>query len=121
MSKAQWYLLDVNVLVLLLDEDHIHHQPATEWFDTPVLQWAVCPFTEAGFLRYMIRLKAGDMNMEEAIAMLAQLAQGRGITTNQSFPTGIRCAAPSSSGYSATIRLRMPTCSVWLCAGRWYS
>ena len=78
MSKAPWYLLDVNVLVSLLDEDHMHHLPATEWFDTPGLQWAVCPFTEAGFLRYMTRPKTGDMNMEEVTAMLARLAQEPG-------------------------------------------
>lgn len=27
LSKAPRYLLDVNVFVALLDEDHIHHQP----------------------------------------------------------------------------------------------
>jgi predicted nucleic acid-binding protein len=64
LSKASRYLLDVNVLVALLDEDHIHHQPVTEWFDTPGLQWAVCPFTEAGFLRYMTRPKTGDMSVD---------------------------------------------------------
>jgi predicted nucleic acid-binding protein len=55
LPKVLRYLLDVNILVALLDEDHIHHQRATAWFDTPGLQWAVCPFTEAGFLRYMTR------------------------------------------------------------------
>jgi toxin-antitoxin system PIN domain toxin len=72
------YLLDVNVLVAILDEDHVHHQAATRWFDTPGLQWAICPFTEAGLLRYMTRPKTGDMSMEEATAMLAQLTQEPG-------------------------------------------
>jgi hypothetical protein len=71
-------LLDVNALVALLDEDHIHHQCVTAWFDTPGLQWAVCPFTEAGFLRYMTRPKSGDVSMEEAMAMLGRLAQEPG-------------------------------------------
>lgn len=78
LSKAPRYLLDVNVLVALLDEDHIYHQPVTGWFDTPRLQWAVCPFTEAGFLRYMTRPKTGDMSVEEATAMLARMAQQPG-------------------------------------------
>jgi toxin-antitoxin system PIN domain toxin len=74
LPKASRYLLDVNVLVALLDEEHIHHRVVTEWFDTPGLQWAICPFTEAGLLRHMTRPKIGDMSMEEATAMLAQLA-----------------------------------------------
>jgi uncharacterized protein len=78
LPKASLYLLDVNVLVALLDEEHIHHQVVTAWFDTPGLQWAICPFTEAGLLRHMTRPKIGDMSMEEATAMLAQLAQESG-------------------------------------------
>jgi toxin-antitoxin system PIN domain toxin len=78
LSKATRFLLDVNVLVALLDEDHAHHQLVSEWFDTPDLLWAVCSFTEAGFLRYMTRPKLGDVSMEEASAMLAQLAQQPG-------------------------------------------
>jgi uncharacterized protein len=78
LSNAPRYLLDVNVLVALLDEDHIYHQLVTNWFEAPGLQWAVCPFTEAGFLRYMTRPKIGDMSMEEATAMLAWMAQEAG-------------------------------------------
>lgn len=78
MPKAPRHLLDVNALVALLDEDHVHHEAMTEWFDTAALQWALCPFTEAGLLRYMTRPKTGDMSVEEATAMLARLAQERG-------------------------------------------
>lgn len=78
MSKALRFLLDVNVLVALLDEDHVHHQLVSKWFDTPDLRWAVCPFTEAGFLRYMTRPKLGDVSMEEATAMLTRLGQEPG-------------------------------------------
>jgi toxin-antitoxin system PIN domain toxin len=78
LSKAPRFLLDVNMLVALLNEDHVHHQTATEWFDTPNLQWAVCAFTEAGFLRYMTRPTLGDVSMEEATAMLERLAQEPG-------------------------------------------
>jgi toxin-antitoxin system PIN domain toxin len=78
LTKAARYLLDVNVLVAILDEDHVHHQAATRWFDTPGLPWAICPFTEAGLLRYMTRPKMGDMSMEEATAMLVQLKQEPG-------------------------------------------
>jgi hypothetical protein len=78
LAKTPHYLFDVNVLVAILDEDHVHHQAATEWFDTPGLLWAICPFTEAGLLRYMTRPKTGDMSMEEATTMLARLTQEPG-------------------------------------------
>lgn len=78
MPKPLRYLLDVNVLVALLDEEHIHHEAATKWFDTPGLQWAICPFTEAGLLRHMTRPKIGDMSIEEATEMLAALIREPG-------------------------------------------
>ena len=78
MTKAPRYLLDVNAVVALLDEDHTQHRVVTEWFDTAGLQWALCPFTEAGLLRYMTRPKTGDLSVEEATAMLARLTQEPG-------------------------------------------
>ena len=73
MPKGPLYLLDVNVLIALLDEEHIHHRVVSEWFNTPGLQWALCPFTEAGLLRHMTRPNVGDLSMGEATAMLAEL------------------------------------------------
>ena len=78
LAKTTRYLLDVNALIALLDQEHIHHQVVTDWFDTPGLQWAICPFTEAGLLRHMTRPKIGDMTMDEASAMLARLMQEPG-------------------------------------------
>jgi uncharacterized protein len=78
LTRTPRYLLDVNVFVALLDEDHVHHKRVTKWFDTPGLQWAVCPFTEAGLLRYMTRPKTGNMSMDEATAMLARIRQEPG-------------------------------------------
>jgi toxin-antitoxin system PIN domain toxin len=45
-------LLDVNILVALMDEDHVHHQLAHDWFeDNKEAGWASCPLTENGLLR----------------------------------------------------------------------
>src|SRR5260370_17741196 len=74
LSKAK-YLLDVNVFVALLSENHIHHQLVTAWFSTPGLQWAICPFTEAGFLRNATAPRPGQITMSEATAVLARMAQ----------------------------------------------
>ena len=47
-------LLDVNLLVALFDPDHIHHEPAHDWFaDNHARGWATCPLTENGFLRVL--------------------------------------------------------------------
>jgi uncharacterized protein len=78
LAKAPIHLLDVNGLIALLNESHIHNEAMTEWFATPGLQWALCPFTEAGLLRFMTRPKTGDMSMEEANAMLTRLKEHAG-------------------------------------------
>lgn len=73
MAKPVVHLLDVNVLLALLDQDHIHNQAVEEWLDTPKLQWALCAFSEAGVLRFFTRPKTGDMSMEQVTAMLQRL------------------------------------------------
>jgi hypothetical protein len=48
------YLLDVNVLVALFDEAHIHHLAAHAWFEhSHDKGWITCPITENGFLRIL--------------------------------------------------------------------
>lgn len=45
-------LLDVNVLIALLDENHVHHPDASTWFAAHVDEgWASCPITQNGCLR----------------------------------------------------------------------
>ncbi len=46
------HLLDANVLIALIDTEHAHHSPATQFFT--VVQragWATCPLVENAFLR----------------------------------------------------------------------
>lgn len=77
LSKAK-YLLDVNVFVALLTENYIHHQIATAWFNASRLQWAICPFTEAGFLRNATASRPGQITMNEATAVMATMVQHPG-------------------------------------------
>jgi len=45
-------LLDVNVLVALLDRDHVDHRRAREWISTEIHSgWASCAVTQNGFIR----------------------------------------------------------------------
>ena len=79
VSKVPRYLLDVNLLVALMTRDHVHHELAKEWFyATPTLPWAVCAFTEAGFLRNATAPRSGQIAMSEATAVLMQLAKHPG-------------------------------------------
>jgi toxin-antitoxin system PIN domain toxin len=77
-TKPPRHLLDVNVLIALLDEDHVHHKAVLKWFQVPGRQWAICAFSEAGLLRHMTRPKIGELTMEEAFAMVERLAQEPG-------------------------------------------
>jgi toxin-antitoxin system PIN domain toxin len=47
-------LLDVNVLIALLDADHISHSQALAWFtEYAKVGWASCPITQNGCVRIM--------------------------------------------------------------------
>ena len=47
-------LLDVNVLIALLDSDHLHHEAARRWLRDNIREgWATCPITENGCVRVM--------------------------------------------------------------------
>ena len=47
-------LLDVNVLIALLDAEHLHHDQARRWLrDNIQTGWATCPITQNGCLRIM--------------------------------------------------------------------
>jgi uncharacterized protein len=47
-------LLDVNVLIALLDSDHVSHTNATSWLSqNTATGWASCPLTQNGCVRIM--------------------------------------------------------------------
>jgi len=47
-------LLDINVLIALLDEDHSMHRQAARWFAANADDgWASCPITQNGCVRIM--------------------------------------------------------------------
>ena len=58
MTQAQpeTYLLDVNVLIALFDQAHVHHALAHSWFASIVdggARWATCPLTQNAFVRVL--------------------------------------------------------------------
>lgn len=68
-SAATVHLLDGNVLYALIDEAHVHHTPARQWFSTSSGEFATCPITQGTLLRLVMRL--GGHGVEEALALLA--------------------------------------------------
>lgn len=47
-------LLDINVLIALLDAQHVHHHVAARWLQDNIDQgWASCPLTQNGVIRIM--------------------------------------------------------------------
>jgi len=70
------YLVDANLLIARLFEEHEHHALARQWLDAPGLQWALCPWSEAGFLRFATR--PGRLTMSEASGLLEELAMHAG-------------------------------------------
>jgi uncharacterized protein len=48
------FLLDVNVLVALLDVDHVDHDRTTRWFErNGHKDWATCPIVQNGIIRIL--------------------------------------------------------------------
>ena len=74
------FLLDVNVFLALLSENHVHHQLVTMWFNAGQLQWATCLLTEAGFIRNATAPRVGQVTMVEATALLNGIKEHPGYT-----------------------------------------
>jgi uncharacterized protein len=48
-------LLDANVLIALLVEEHVHHEAAGDWFAGVGGMFATCPITQGSLIRMLIR------------------------------------------------------------------
>jgi len=48
-------LLDANVLIALLVDDHVHHGAAENWFVGMSGTFATCPITQGSLMRLLIR------------------------------------------------------------------
>jgi len=62
------HLLDGNVLYALIDQAHVHHAPARQWFSSLSGGFATCPITQGTLVRLVMRL--GGHAVEQALALL---------------------------------------------------
>ena len=77
MSRVK-HLLDINVVVALMLPEHPCFQLATEWYDPSALDWGLCAFSQAGFLRLIASPRVGKLTVGEAHQMLATLLERPG-------------------------------------------
>ena len=70
MTRA---LLDVNILIALLDADHVDHERAHEWLAANIAGgWASCAITENGFVRVVSQPRyPSPVSPMQAVALLA--------------------------------------------------
>ena len=70
-------LLDVNALVALAWDTHVHHESMSAWFDERTGPWATCPVSEAGFVRITSNPKVivGALGVIEARSVLRDLRE----------------------------------------------
>ena len=67
-------LLDINVLLALLDSDHVDHRRAHDWLDDEIGEgWASCAITENGFVRVISQPRyPSPISPAEAIDLLSR-------------------------------------------------
>jgi uncharacterized protein len=69
-------LLDVNVLLALLDSDHVDHERCRDWLDDQIeYGWASCAITQNGFVRIISQARyPSPISPSRAIDLLARAA-----------------------------------------------
>lgn len=81
-------LFDVNVLIALLDVDHVGHEAATSWFAANLNHgWASCPITENGTARVMA--SAGYTNPLPVAAVLQRLGMAKATEHHRFWPDNV--------------------------------
>lgn len=129
------YLLDANVLIAMIDQDHVHHDYAQSWFAETVTEgWATCPITEMAFLRIagrasyqlpggpadmadilrQVRARAGHIFWPDAISLVASpnVDTSRLTSHGQVTDAYLLALAAHNNGQLATFDRRLSTAAV---------
>ena len=72
-------MLDVNVLLALLDTDHVDHHRARGWIEAEIRHgWASCALTQNGFVRIISQPRyPSPVPVAEAMSRLARATSGK--------------------------------------------
>jgi len=101
-------LLDVNVLIALLDSDHLHHARATAWLKENIKAgWASCPLTQNGCVRIMAL--PGYPNSLPAAAVAERLAAAAATVHHAFWPDAVSLLDAGRISWSAVLGARQVT------------
>ena len=95
-------LLDVNVLIALLDAQHLHHEAAVRWLKENLRHgWATCPITQNGCLRTMAQ--PAYPNCLPASTVAERLREATGTRHHQFWPDRVSLLDPEVADWSQVI------------------
>lgn len=101
-------LLDVNVLIALLDANHVHHRLATDWLQQNIgTGWASCPITQNGCIRIMSQ--ASYPNAVPAAAVAERLAEAAALPLHEFWPDQVSLLVPGCIDWSRILGSRQVT------------
>lgn len=101
-------LLDVNVLIALLDSDHLHHTRALTWLMENIgAGWASCPLTQNGCIR--ILSQQAYPNALPAAAVAARLGEATATPHHAFWPDEISLLDAGLISWDAVLGNRQVT------------
>jgi uncharacterized protein len=101
-------LLDVNVLIALLDSDHLHHARAIDWLRGNIASgWASCPLTQNGSIRIMSQ--PGYPNPLQPAAVAARLAEATATPHHAFWPDSVSLLDAERITWNAVLGSRQVT------------
>lgn len=101
-------LLDVNVLIALLDANHVHHRVAMRWMERNAdAGWASCPITQNGCIRIMSQ--PGYPNAVPAASVAGRLAEAAALPLHEFWPDDVSILAPGGIDWTRILGSRQVT------------
>lgn len=101
-------LFDVNVLIALLDSDHLHHARAMDWLTGNIASgWASCPLTQNGCIRTMSQ--PGYPNAVPPAVVAARLAEATATEHHVFWPDAVSLLEPGCIAWNAVLGARQVT------------
>lgn len=101
-------LLDVNVLIALLDRDHLHHSRAMAWLVDHIDDgWASCPLTQNGCIR--ILSQPAYPNALPASAVAERLAEATRTVHHEFWADGVSLLEPGLIHWPSVLGSRQVT------------
>jgi toxin-antitoxin system PIN domain toxin len=89
-------LLDINILLALMDSDHVQHDLVLDWFDSVADDgWASCAITENGFVR--IISQPGYANPITTSDALARISSATSDPSHHFWKCGVSLANPKAA------------------------